>query len=216
MKKKKPRPALDADKEAIRWFKRRVPIRKEEWLALDVKTRKRAFTVARVSQLNVINDTLKAITKAIEKGETLEQFKARTKGRFEEWHAEVIFRNNLQAAYAHGREAQLREPEALEQRPFWMYSSVLDSRTTEVCRRIHGTVLPASSKWWHTHTPPLHHQCRGIKRALTPEQAAKLGVAKRGPRVPAQEGFGHADPLEWEPDLSGYPSVLVREYKRKR
>jgi len=222
-KKRKPKPALDQNKEAIKWFRNRVPMRKEDWLDLDRKMRERAFTVAHIAKLDLINQTLKALTKALQNGETLEQFKARIGDRLEAawgeeraWHLEVIFRNNMQQAYAHGREMQMRTPEALELRPYGLFSATLDAGTTEVCRRSHGTVLPLDHRWWLTHTPLLHHQCRSIKRALTPEQAAARGISRRGPAVDAQEGFGGADPLDWAPDLSKYPRNLVSKYRAKR
>lgn len=219
----KPRAKVSEHEEAIRWFKSRVPIRKEEWLELSQAARKRAFTVARVANLNVINDTLKAITKAIENGETLEQFRDRIGGKLEKawgseraWHVDVIFRNNVQAAYAYGREQEMRTPAALELRPYWLFSAILDDRTTEICRPLNGKVVAAESRWWETHTPPLHHNCRSIKRALTPAQAEKRGISTRAPKVDPMEGFGHADPLEYEPDLAGMPPNLVKKYKQKR
>lgn len=221
--KRKPRPVLDQNKEAIRWFRNRVPMRKDEWLELDRKARERAFTVAHITKLDIINDTLKALTRALQTGETLEQFKARVGNKLERawgeeraWHLEVIFRNNMQQGYAHGREMQMRTEEALELRPYGLFSAALDGNTTDICKKCHGTVLPLSHRWWQTHTPLLHHQCRSIKRALTPEQAEARGISKRGPKSDAQEGFGGADPLDWEPDLSRYPPSLVKEYRRKR
>lgn len=224
MAKRKPPPKIDAHKEAIKWFRNRVPMKKEEWLELDRVARKRAFTVANVAKMDTINDTLKALTKALEKGETLEQFKKRIGAKLEKawgeeraWHLEVIFRNNVQAAYAHGREAQMRQPDELEARPYWMFSAILDERTTRICKPIHGTVREADDKWWLTHTPPLHHNCRSMKRALTAEQAKARGVARRIPKHDdPQDGFGGADPLDWEPDFTKYPSNLVKEYRRKR
>lgn len=223
-RKPKPKPEIAAYRDTVDWMRDRVPIRKDDWLELNRKMRERSFTVAHVAKLDVINDTLKALTKAIENGETLEQFKKRVGRKLENawgeeraWHLEVIFRNNLQMAYAHGREAELRDPEVLAERPFWMFSAILDAATTDICRPLNGVVKRADDPWWRTHTPLLHHQCRSIKRALTPRQAAARGTTRGTPKhEPVQGGFGGADPLDWEPDLSGYPASLVREYRRKR
>lgn len=221
--KPKPAPKLDNHAEAVRWFRSRVAIGKDDWLELDRKARERAFTVARVSKLSLIDRVLKALTKAIEKGETVEQFRKRVGPALERewgeeraWHVNVIFRNNVQAAYAHGREAQLRTPEMLEARPFWMFSAILDDRTTDICRPLNGAILPADHPWWQTHTPPLHHNCRSIKRPLSEREAAQRGVLRKAPKADKpQEGFGGADPLEWEPDLEGFSSVLVKQHRRR-
>lgn len=224
-RKPRPPPKLDAYAETVRWFRAKVPIRKEDWLLLDRQARERSFTVAHIAKLNLLNDTLKAITKALEKGETLEQFKARVGRKLENawgeeraWHLQVIFRNNVQAAYAHGREAEMRDPENLAERPYGLFSAILDEATTPICRPLNGVVRPLADPWWETHTPLLHHDCRSIKRALTPEQARARGITKRLPKnvEDPQEGFGGADPLEWKPDLGDYPRELAAEYKRKR
>lgn len=216
MAKRKPPPKVEAWEAAVEWFRNRVPMKKAEWLELDRKARERAFTVAYVSHVKHIAEIQDALTSALERGETLEDFKAAIGGRLADAHAETVFRNNIQAAYAHGREEELRDPEVLELRPYWMFSAVLDAATTEICRPLNGTILPAEHPFWKTHTPPLHHRCRSIKRSLSRRQAEERGVAKKPPpHENPDEGFGGADPLDWKPDLSGVPRNLVREYRRK-
>jgi SPP1 gp7 family putative phage head morphogenesis protein len=220
----KPKPALDSHAEAIRWFRSRVPMRKSAWLKLDRKARERAFTVARVAKLDIIQSVRNDIVKALKDGENIDAFRKRvtkklTKAWGEEraWHVDVIWRVNTQLAYAHGREAQMRDPEALEARPYWLFDAILDSRTTPICRPIHGTVLPAEHPFWRTHTPPCHFQCRSIKRALTLEHAVARGIARRIRKheLP-QDGFGGADPLDWKPDLTVYDDDLLKKARRRR
>lgn len=223
MPTKKPAAKVDDGfKAAVRWFREKIGITKDEWLDLDRRARERSFTVAHVADLDVIQDVMHAVEKALTRGEGIEDFRKRIEdtltaawGEERPWHVETIFRNNLQAAYAAGREEQMRDPEILDERPYWMFSAVLDSRTTEICRPLNGIVLPAEDPFWQSHTPPLHHNCRSIKRALTPEQAGAKGISEKTPSVDAQEGFGGADPLEWQPDLSKYDPELVETYRRK-
>lgn len=40
--------------------------------------------------------------------------------------------------------------------------SVLDGRTTQICRGADGATLPADHPYWQTHWPPLHYNCRSI------------------------------------------------------
>lgn len=42
------------------------------------------------------------------------------------------------------------------------YSSVLDVRTTDICRAYHGTKLPIDHPWWQTHWSPNHFNCRAV------------------------------------------------------
>lgn len=40
------------------------------------------------------------------------------------------------------------------------YVAVMDSHTSEICRRLNGITLPVGSSFWHTNTPPNHFNCR--------------------------------------------------------
>lgn len=40
------------------------------------------------------------------------------------------------------------------------YTAILDSHTSEICRRLDGIVLPVDDKFWSTNTPPNHFNCR--------------------------------------------------------
>lgn len=44
------------------------------------------------------------------------------------------------------------------------YVSVLDDRTTDICRAYDGVTLPASHPWWRTHFPANHWRCRAVVR----------------------------------------------------
>jgi len=206
-------------REAVKWFRARVPITKEKWIEMGEAAQAKGFTIAGVAQLELVADVFKDLVKSLEKGEALDDFKKRVSAKLETawgedrpWHVENIFRTNLQRAYSHARHEQMSQPAVLRDRPFWRYSATIDQRTTEICRRIHGTVLPADDPWWRTHIPPLHFKCRGAKMALTREQAEALGIAAAAPNVDAMEGFGLLD--EWEPDLSAMPAPLVKTYRR--
>lgn len=56
------------------------------------------------------------------------------------------------------------------------FEAVLDGRTTELCRSLHGTVLPVDHPFWRRFYPPNHFNCRstvrqlrGYERTITPE-----------------------------------------------
>lgn len=40
------------------------------------------------------------------------------------------------------------------------YTAIIDSHTSEICRRLNGIILPVEDKFWHTNTPPNHFNCR--------------------------------------------------------
>jgi SPP1 gp7 family putative phage head morphogenesis protein len=210
--------------EAIDWFLTRTPMTRAEWDALAEKTRKKAFTVSGIAQLDLVEQAWRAVDKAIAKGTTLADFKKEIGPKLTSaWggsvdapasRVETIFRTNVQVAYSAGRYAQHTDPDVLESRPVWMFDAILDGRTSPVCKAADGTVLPADDPFWQTHVPPLHHRCRSTTIALTEEQAKEKGFTTKPTSVPADKGFGSPPGKDdWSPDPADYPPELWKAHE---
>jgi SPP1 gp7 family putative phage head morphogenesis protein len=212
--------------EAVAWFRRRVPVTDAELATLEADAAEKAFWVSGAAELDLVEEVWEALDAAIEKGETLEQFRAKVFDRLSTaWvgtvanpaaRLEVIFRTNVQLAYSKGRVAQLQEPAIAKVHPFWKFSSVLDARTSDICKPLNGMVLEADNPWWQSHTPPLHHQCRSTIIGLTNRAAQRVGVTQKPPDTKAAEGFGSLEDAEqWRPDPMKAPPPLRRIYRKK-
>jgi SPP1 gp7 family putative phage head morphogenesis protein len=213
--------------EAVAWFLERVPLPKDAWDTLEEEAKRRAFTVAGVAQLDVIESVWETIYDALSDDTPYIDFQESVREKLlNAWDGtvknpghriETIFRTNTQQAYSSGRWKQMSEPAVKSARPFWMFDAVLDDRTTEeICRPLNGTVLPADDPFWATHRPPLHFSCRSTIRSLTRKAAEEKGVAQELPQTTVQKGFGHAPGKhEWKPNPSDYPPELWRAYERK-
>lgn len=208
--------------EAVRAFRARVPMLDDDFYDLVESARSKAFTVAAVTQLDIVHDVWRALDKAIADGTSFEDFKREVGAKLtSEWgrenpaRLETIFRTNVQAAYGAGRVTQLRSPAVLKRRPFWRFSAILDARTSPICSPLAGLVLPADDPFWNTHQPPLHFNCRSTLIALTRGQAEDFGVDDPPPNAPAQDGFGNVSE-DWEPDLERYPEPLQAAYRKKK
>jgi SPP1 gp7 family putative phage head morphogenesis protein len=216
-------PPADPDRfhEAVRAFRRRLPLPDPEFRALDEAARQRAFWVAGVTQARVVQEVMDGVERAIRDGTTLEDFRAEFGARLAEaWggedapRLETVFRTNILGAYNAGRTEIFSDPEVRKSRPYLRFDAVGDSRTSEICEALDGTVLPADDPFWKTHTPPLHHQCRSILTPLTAEEAGEEGVADETPEIAPDEGFGRPDDVEnWEPDLSGFEPAIRQVLK---
>jgi SPP1 gp7 family putative phage head morphogenesis protein len=212
------RPAADPDSylEAVAWFRARVPTAEGEFLAMVERSHEKAFMVAGVAQLDLVTQVWEAVDDAIAKGTTLDDFRASVGdkltaawGKAQPYRVETILRTNVQGAYSAGRWAQQADPEVVELRPFWEFSATMDSRTSEICRPLDGTILKADDPFWKSHNPPLHHACRSTVISLTRKQAEARGVAAAAPSSAPADGFGGAPGVdEWRPDLSKYPFEL--------
>lgn len=214
--------------EAIAWFRKRVSMSKADHRLLAAQARRKAFTVANVAKLDLVNQVWKAIDDAVSKGTSLEDFKkaigddlrAAWKGSVGDppWRLETIFRTNVQLAYGAGRFKQATHPDVVGDRPVWMFDAILDGRETEICQACDETKRPADDPWWRDHLPPLHHNCRSSFIALTDDQARLAGGVTAQPTTKkAGDGFGlepGAD--EWKPDAAKYPAPLWTTFVAKQ
>ena len=194
----------------------------DDFAALEGQSYHRAFTVAGLANLDMVTQVWEALDRAVAQGETLADFQkamgdklTAAWGKEMPWRLETIYRTNLQQAYSDGRWEQMQDPAVKKARPYRRFSAVMDSRTTEVCAELDGTVLPADDSFWERSSPPMHFNCRSHIVTLSESEAKEEGIDDSGPDVQAPEGFGQAPDLREErPDLTGYPEPLVAEYRR--
>lgn len=205
--------------EALAFFQSKDVVTPEEWDALDDKARRRAFSVAGVTKVNVLTTAWQGIEQAIAKGTTFDEFKKTIGPKLEQswggsvanpnWRMETIFRNNVQQAYSVGRYEVTTHPDVVSIRPFRMFDAVLDSRTTAVCQACDGTTLPADDLWWAGHLPPCHHACRSGFISMSKRQADKQGVTKKPTSIESGEGFGDLPTLDPVTPGSSVPADLA-------
>lgn len=210
--------------DAIAWFRKRVAMTKADFERLSAAAKRKAFTVANVAQLDLIQQVWDAIDEAVKEGTPLADFKKAIGGELRKawagsvddppWRLETIFRTNVQNAYGAGRYRQATHPDVAGDRPVWMFDAILDGRTTDICEACDGTKLPNDDAWWKTHLPPLHFNCRSSFIALTDKQAGKITLV--APTQPPQDGFGLAPgESEWEPDPNAYAPTLAQAFETK-
>lgn len=150
--------------EAIAVYRDKLLLTDDEFYALADAARARAFSVAGTARMDVIMDVHGAVLKAIDSGETLADFKGRLESIMETrgwkgltpWHAETVFRNNIQTAYSTGRYAQMVEQ--TDRFPYWEYDAVNDSRTRPTHAALDGKIFRADHPFWDTWYPPNGHR----------------------------------------------------------
>lgn len=158
-----------------------------------------AFTVAKVTRLDILQDIRDAVRKALAEGRTERWFQQRltpvlqAKGWWGKQEVgdpdtgeidlvqlgsphrlRTIFRANLQTAYMSGRfQGQL---ENADDRPYWMYVAILDSHTRPSHRALNGKVFRYDDPIWQYLYPPNGWGCRCRIIALSADDVAKLGL----------------------------------------
>jgi hypothetical protein len=201
--------------EAVAFMKSRVPVTKTEWSALEPKLRFRAFTVARLAQLDYINAARQILYKALETGkgtaetykqwQTLQTLAQDNTLQLRPGYWENVFRTNTQSAYVAGKLMQFQN----DPPPAWRLLVIDDSRTSDICRGLlwegkSDLVLAADHPFWKTFGfPPYHYQCRTGLQAVYKNQI-NHGVQVENPamenlreRFAPMKGFG-GNPIEKE------------------
>ena len=184
---------------AIAAWRKRDPMPKADWEALQADERDYAWTVAGVAQADVVSDVWDAIDSSVENGTPFAEFKADVGAKLEEaWggekpgRLETIFRTNVNGAYNEGRHSVFTAPKVLEARPYWRYELIDDSDLCDICQDCKGVILPADDEWWSENLPPLHFRCRCSFTALSRQEANDEGIDAEGPDTDPDEGFGEA------------------------
>lgn len=159
----------------------------------------KAFTVAKVARLDLLEDIRRAVDTALAEGRTLRWFQQtltpvlQAKGWWGKresvdtetgeirgvqlgspWRLQTIYRTNLQTAYMAGRYAA--QIENAEQRPYWQYVAVLDGRTRPSHRAMNGRVFRYDDPIWREFYPPNGWSCRCRVTTLSESALQRAGL----------------------------------------
>lgn len=196
-----------------------------------------AFSVAGYTQLEVLNQFLEELKNAVKEGTTKEQFRENMNQFLEEqgydgltpYHADLIFRQNMQTAYSVGHYQQMTDPDVMARRKYWQYQTAGDGHVRESHQVMDGRVFPADSPVWDVWYPPNGFGCRCTVVSRTEEQVKRMGL-KVEELVPSVMNMDtgeieaatpdpkfRTNPAKavWTPDMTGFPASLKKIYREK-
>jgi SPP1 gp7 family putative phage head morphogenesis protein len=172
-------------KEAIAYFKGKIPLPSQSWDDLAQEAQDFAFTIAGVTKAELLNDIYSLILKALERGDSFEEFEKNFEAAIDRagwnpankyWRTALIFNQNLRSAYQAGRYKQQSDPEMLKLRPYWMWRH----RDSRVPRKHHlaldDKIFPADSEFWQTCYPPSGYGCRCTVLAISQKEIEREGL----------------------------------------
>ncbi|ENV2445670.1 phage minor head protein [Salmonella enterica] len=170
-----------------------------DWEEMWQEAHAQAFTVAKLTRLDILEDIRRALEQALAEGKTGKWFAKeltpvlQAKGWWgkttavnpvtgeEEavqqgspWRLETIFRTNMDTLYSAGRWAEQRENAG--ERPYWMYVAIRDSRTRKTHLAMHGLVFRFDDPFWDAFYPPNGWRCRCSVIALTQAEVSLRGL----------------------------------------
>ena len=187
--------------QAVRYFESKGYQLGFKWQDVWAEAHTRAFTVAGVMKVDVLQDVRQALDDALKKGVSQAEFKnglattLQQKGwlgrgdvvneatgeiqgrRLTPRRLDTIFQTNMQSAYMAGRYAeQMRQVDA---RPFWEYVAILDNRTRPAHAALNGSVYRYDDPFWNTFYPPCGYNCRCRVRTRSAQDVEREDLAPR-------------------------------------
>ena len=176
-----------------------------------------AFTAAKVTQLDILDDLQGAIREHMAEGKTFETFRKgltpilQAKGWWGRRQVidprtgktveaqlgsprrlKTIFRSNMRAARAAGQWARIQRTKGALPYLLYRLGPSREHRDEHVAWR--GALLPADDGWWHDHFPPNGWGCNCWVRQVSEAEAGRLG----GPTDPPAR-----DMREWTNPRTG-------------
>lgn len=173
----------------------------------------RAFTVANVAKLDVLQDIHGSLDKALKGGQTLSQWKdglvpqlrqkgwwghggavqqMQDAGRLDAATGEIrkgLTASRLETIFSTNMQSAYmagRYQEMVEQaeeRPFWEYVAVMDARTRPAHRVMHGRIFRYDDPGWRSFYPPCGYRCRCRVRNFS-----EVDVQRRKLKVESTDG----------------------------
>ncbi|MCL2871587.1 MAG: phage minor head protein [Betaproteobacteria bacterium] len=184
--------------EAIRYFEKKLNRLTWDWHESDEADHAMAFTVAKVTSMDVLTTIRDELTRSLKEGVPFQEFKKNLTPKLQAlgwWgrqisidadgvaikeqlgsprRLETIYRCNMQSALMAGRYKALRDNAAA--RPYWQYVAVHDSRTRPSHMALDGAVFKWDDPIWENIFPPNDFNCRCTVRALTERQVENRGL----------------------------------------
>lgn len=202
-----------APQRALEFFRAKGLATSFDWRDMLHEEHDRAFTVAKMADLDLLADVRAVVDRGTAEGWTNKRFLDELKPELVRrgwWGKAVmedpaapgearlvqlgstrrlrtIFDTNLRTSYAAGHWAAIEKNAALA--PYVMYSAVLDARTRPLHRAWNGTILRWDDPWWHTHTPPNGWNCRCAAIQLSERDLERMGRSgpDQAPASPLRE-----------------------------
>lgn len=201
--------------EAITYFESKGYAIGFNWYDVETQAHAKAFTVAGVLKLDVLQDIRQALTETLHNGGTQADFERRLIPLLEQkgWlgkglvadqdtgelhgkrltprRLETIFQTNMQSSYMAGRYKQ--QIENTDDRPYWERVGIMDNHIRPAHAALNGFIARFDDPIWQTIYPPDGYRCRCRVRARSAADVERLGLMVQSTehtRVDVEQEYG--------------------------
>lgn len=184
-------------KNAIEYFNAKAPLESWRYEEIWQESQAKAFTVAKSTNMNILNDIQTELNTSLNEGSTFQEFKNNlvptltSKGWLPKIDDELdeddekavakatakrldtIYHTNMNVAYSAGTYKSLVESSVVL--PYWKYVAIKDGRTRPEHLKYDGLIFHHSHPFWQNFYPPNDWGCRCDVVAVTEEEALASG-----------------------------------------
>ncbi len=174
--------------EAARIVAEKQIMSKEAFDSLVDELKARAFTIAGLEDLRMVQEIRDAIAE-LPMGAAWDDVKKQVADKLEaggfsekaaDYRATLLLRHHGFAAYAQEKYRNLREMQDVF--PYWQYQTMGDEKVRSSHAALNGLILPADDPFWRDHFPPWEWNCRCMVVGVTQEEYDAAATA--GPGLP--------------------------------
>lgn len=157
---------------------------------------RKAFTVAKITDLDLLKDMQISLSEAYKKGVVFDEWKKQIKPKLaaKGWLGKTVVKNpktgeekeiyvgnrrlktiyntNMRTSYAKARYESGMEASG----EYFRYVAVLDRLTRPAHKRMHGVTLPKTDSFWDINYPPNGWNCRCKVQVLTKKECESKGI----------------------------------------
>lgn len=168
-----------------------------DYKELQKEAHNKAFTVAKITRADLLNDIHNSLNEALQSGENFKTWRDKILPTLEKkgWWGEkeivnpktgevktitidsrrlkTIYHTNMRVSYQQYRYKQMMQ---LPLSTFWMYRSALLENTRDSHRALHQTVLPRDHSFWNVNYPPNDWNCKCTVTAHSQKDLDKRGL----------------------------------------
>ncbi len=206
-------------KEAIDYLRSKGYKLSFDYNELKKEAHHKAFTVAKVTRIDLLHDIFNSIDKAMNEGLGFKEWQKNIKSTLEAkgWWGEKdivnpttgeiktikidsrrlrnIYKTNMRVSYA---QARYKEQMKLPLSKLFVYKSALLENTREEHEKLHNTVLPRDDIFWSTNYPPNGWGCVCNVLAISEKEAKKRGyrILKTAPKSIASQDWSYNPAVE--------------------
>lgn len=150
--------------------------------------RKEAWTLAKISDVEQIEQVKQSLIKALQEGKSFREWQQALTPEMlalPKHYQETVFRTAVLSSYNGAKWTHFRAH--AERRPVLRYIAINDGRTRPAHRALHGLMMPVDDERWQQLAPPLGFNCRCTMVSLSDKQAKALGYSGAPGKLPTWE-----------------------------